>query len=216
MLVTPLDTEGISRFQLTTLEQQMGHDLILDSGSGIQISMLNIDRYLIPEHPPVLDAEDAALLTVGHSIQYMHVHEHGTALAENHSHAAPVTASTYDAPAVLAEEGILCRCQCRGFHVSQYLVDPVHMWISIMCESLALCGRIKIATPGFVWQNHDCKPLAVSNTFIRLCSRPAIRQISQNGKHWQDCISSNSSSVPSRATMQRQMTARAWAQLARG
>ncbi|CAK0773094.1 hypothetical protein CVIRNUC_004029 [Coccomyxa viridis] len=62
MLITPLDTEGISKFQLTTLEKEMRHDLLLDSGSGIQISMLDIDRYIVPEDPPPLEPEDAALL----------------------------------------------------------------------------------------------------------------------------------------------------------
>ena len=64
MLITPLDTEGISKFQLTTLEKEMRHDLLLDSGSGIQISMLDIDRYIVPEDPPPLEPEDAALLLV--------------------------------------------------------------------------------------------------------------------------------------------------------
>ena len=68
MLITPLDTEGISKFQLTTLEKEMRHDLLLDSGSGIQISMLDIDRYIVPEDPPALEPEDAALLLVSPSL----------------------------------------------------------------------------------------------------------------------------------------------------
>lgn len=64
MLISPLDTEGIARFQLTTLEQQMRQDLPLDGGSGIQISMLDIDSYAIPENPPPLHPDDKALLMV--------------------------------------------------------------------------------------------------------------------------------------------------------
>jgi len=72
MLISPLDTEGIAKFQLTTLEQQMRHDLLLDSGSGIQISMLDIDKYFIPGNVPPLHPDDAALLSVSGSAQQLH------------------------------------------------------------------------------------------------------------------------------------------------
>ena len=58
-------------FQLTTLEKEMRHDLLLDSGSGIQISMLDIDRYIVPEEPPALEPEDAALLLVSPSAPFV-------------------------------------------------------------------------------------------------------------------------------------------------
>ena len=64
MLITPLDTESIAKFQLTSLEQQMRQDLLLDSGTGIQISMLDVDRYVVPDGEPELDKEDQALLAV--------------------------------------------------------------------------------------------------------------------------------------------------------
>ena len=64
MLITPLDTESIAKFQLTSLEQQMRQDLLLDSGTGIQISMLDVDRYVVPDGEPELDKEDQSLLAV--------------------------------------------------------------------------------------------------------------------------------------------------------
>ena len=65
LLISPLDTEGIAKFQLTTLEQQMRQDIPFDGGSGIQISMLDIDRYAVPENLPPLHPDDKALLMVG-------------------------------------------------------------------------------------------------------------------------------------------------------
>ncbi|CAL5218705.1 g416 [Coccomyxa viridis] len=62
MLISPLDTEGIAKFQLTTLEQQMRQDLPLDGASGIQISMLDIESYAVPENPPPMHPDDKALL----------------------------------------------------------------------------------------------------------------------------------------------------------
>ncbi len=64
MLISPLDTEGIAKFQLTTLEQQMRQDLPLDGASGIQISMLDIESYAVPENPPPMHPDDKALLMV--------------------------------------------------------------------------------------------------------------------------------------------------------
>ena len=64
MLISPLDTEGIAKFQLTTLEQQMRQDLPLDGASGIQISMLDIESYAVPENPPPMHPDDKALMVV--------------------------------------------------------------------------------------------------------------------------------------------------------
>ena len=64
LLISPLDKEGIAKFQLTTIEQQMRQDVPLDGGSGIQISMLDIDSYAVPENPAPLHPDDKALLMV--------------------------------------------------------------------------------------------------------------------------------------------------------
>ncbi|CAL8470183.1 g9725 [Coccomyxa elongata] len=62
MLVAILQPEKLSQFNLTTLEQDMRQDLILEGGVGIPLSLLDTQRYAVPDHLPSLAPEDAALV----------------------------------------------------------------------------------------------------------------------------------------------------------
>lgn len=64
MLVAVLQPEKLSQFNLTTLEQDMRQDLILEGGVGIPLSLLDTQRYAVPDHLPPLAPEDAALVMV--------------------------------------------------------------------------------------------------------------------------------------------------------
>ncbi|BDA44202.1 RNA polymerase II-associated factor 1 homolog [Coccomyxa sp. Obi] len=62
MLVAVLQPEKLSQFNITTLEQDMRQDLILEGGVGIPLSLLDTQRYAVPDHLPALAPEDAALV----------------------------------------------------------------------------------------------------------------------------------------------------------
>ena len=65
MLVAVLQPETLSQFNITSMEQEMRQkDLILDGGVGISLSLLDTERFAVPDVLPALDQEDAALLSV--------------------------------------------------------------------------------------------------------------------------------------------------------
>ena len=64
MLVAVLQPEKLAAFAVTTLEREMRQDLILEPDLGIPISLLDTQRYAVPDHRPPLAPEDAALLAV--------------------------------------------------------------------------------------------------------------------------------------------------------
>ena len=64
MLVAVLQPEKLAAFNITTLEQDMRQDLIVEPDLGIPISLLDTERYAVPDHRPPLAPEDAVLLAV--------------------------------------------------------------------------------------------------------------------------------------------------------
>ena len=64
MLIAPLQPEKLAQFSLTTLERNPRRDLVQEADLGIHISLLDIERYSVPDNAPPLAPEDAALLTV--------------------------------------------------------------------------------------------------------------------------------------------------------
>jgi hypothetical protein len=64
MLVAVLQPDKLSQFNITTLEQDMRQDLILESGVGIPLSLLDTQRYAVPDVIEPLAPEDAALVMV--------------------------------------------------------------------------------------------------------------------------------------------------------
>jgi hypothetical protein len=66
MLVAVLQPDKLAAFNITTLEQDMRQDLIVEPDLGIPISLLDTERYAVPDHKPPLAPEDAALLAVRH------------------------------------------------------------------------------------------------------------------------------------------------------
>ncbi|EIE25956.1 hypothetical protein COCSUDRAFT_64915 [Coccomyxa subellipsoidea C-169] len=62
MLVAVLQPDKLSQFNITTLEQEMRQDLILESGVGIPLSLLDTQRYAVPDIAQPLAPEDAALV----------------------------------------------------------------------------------------------------------------------------------------------------------
>jgi hypothetical protein len=62
MLVAVLQPERLAAFGVTSLEREMRQDLILEPDLGIPISLLDTQRYAVPDHRPPLAPEDAALL----------------------------------------------------------------------------------------------------------------------------------------------------------
>ncbi len=64
MLVAVLQPDKLSQFNITTLEQDMRQDLILESGVGIPLSLLDTQRYAVPDIAHPLAPEDAALVMV--------------------------------------------------------------------------------------------------------------------------------------------------------
>ena len=66
MLVAVLQPDKLAAFNITTLEQDMRQDLLVEPDLGIPISLLDTERYAVPDHKPPLAPEDAALLAVRH------------------------------------------------------------------------------------------------------------------------------------------------------
>ena len=64
MLIAPLQPEKLAQFSLTTLERNPRRDLVQESDLGIHISLLDSERYSVPDNAPPLAPEDAALLAV--------------------------------------------------------------------------------------------------------------------------------------------------------
>lgn len=64
MLIAPLQPEKLAQFSLTTLERNPRRDLVQDADLGIHISLLDVERYSVPDSAPPLAPEDAALLAV--------------------------------------------------------------------------------------------------------------------------------------------------------
>lgn len=64
MLVTPLQPERLAQFKLTSLETSGKRPLILEADLGIPITILDVERFDIPDDPPPLAPEDEALLVV--------------------------------------------------------------------------------------------------------------------------------------------------------
>ena len=64
MLIAPLQPEKLAQFSLTTLERNPRRELVQDADLGIHISLLDIERYSVPDTAPPLAPEDAALLAV--------------------------------------------------------------------------------------------------------------------------------------------------------
>lgn len=62
MLVTPLQPERLAQFKLTSLETSGKRPLILEADLGIPITILDVERFDIPDDPPPLAPEDEALL----------------------------------------------------------------------------------------------------------------------------------------------------------
>ncbi len=62
MLVAPLQPEKLAAFSLTTLERNPRRDLVQEADLGIHISLLDTERYSVPDTVPPLAPEDAALL----------------------------------------------------------------------------------------------------------------------------------------------------------
>lgn len=74
MLIAPLQPEKLAQFSLTTLERNPRRDLVQEADLGIHISLLDIERYSVPDNAPPLAPEDAALLAVcPHSRWYVYV-----------------------------------------------------------------------------------------------------------------------------------------------
>lgn len=70
LLVTQAEPSRLSQFALTCLEKEPMRDLVLPSDLGIPISLLNVERYLVPPGPPPpLQPEDQALLGVSAGCQ---------------------------------------------------------------------------------------------------------------------------------------------------
>lgn len=70
LLVTQAEHSRLSQFALTCLEKEPMRDLVLPSDLGIPISLLNVERYLVPPGPPPpLQPEDQALLGVSAGCQ---------------------------------------------------------------------------------------------------------------------------------------------------
>ena len=64
MLIAPLQPEKLAQFSLTTLERNPRRELVQDADLGIHISLLDVERYSVPDSLPPLAPEDAALLAV--------------------------------------------------------------------------------------------------------------------------------------------------------
>ena len=64
MLVSQLDSAQLAAFKITTLEREPRRDLTLAADLGIPVSVLDIERYVVPDVKPSLEPEDAALLDV--------------------------------------------------------------------------------------------------------------------------------------------------------
>ncbi len=64
MLVAPLQPEKLAAFSLTTLERNPRRDLVQEADLGIHISLLDTERFSVPDVVPPLAPEDAALLVV--------------------------------------------------------------------------------------------------------------------------------------------------------
>jgi len=64
MLIAVLQPDILSQFNITSLERDMRQDLILEGGIGIPLSVLDTERYAVPDISPPLAPEDAALLMV--------------------------------------------------------------------------------------------------------------------------------------------------------
>lgn len=62
MLVAQVQPEKLSEFFLTEFETEPKRDLILPQDLGIPLSLLDVERYQVPEVRPPLDEADAALL----------------------------------------------------------------------------------------------------------------------------------------------------------
>jgi hypothetical protein len=66
ILIAVLQPEKLSHFNITTVEQEMRQDLILDGGASVSLSLLDTERFAVPDVLPALHPDDAALLTVRH------------------------------------------------------------------------------------------------------------------------------------------------------
>ena len=64
MLVSQLESAQLAAFKLTTLEREPRRDMTLAADLGIPVSVLDIERYAVPETRVPMDPEDAALLDV--------------------------------------------------------------------------------------------------------------------------------------------------------
>lgn len=62
MLVPPIQTEKLAAFSLTSLEKDLRHDLMVMPDLGIPVSLLDIQRYSVPDVPQQLHADDKALI----------------------------------------------------------------------------------------------------------------------------------------------------------
>lgn len=64
MLVAPVHPEKLAQYGLTTLEENMRREYIVDTDDAIPVSMLDVDRYCVPQYAMPLAPEDAVLLQV--------------------------------------------------------------------------------------------------------------------------------------------------------
>ena len=62
LIMAPLDPEKLAAYHLTDLERTAKRDILFEADLGIPISLLDTAAYAVPDQPPPLAPEDAALL----------------------------------------------------------------------------------------------------------------------------------------------------------
>ncbi len=71
MLFETVPPEKLAEFSLTELDMNLKRDVMFEPDLGMPLSVLDVDRYIVPSNAPPLDPADLALFQV-RKRQYLH------------------------------------------------------------------------------------------------------------------------------------------------